>query len=123
MPDDRSESDKGGRATFVARELSRRRDRPPKSAIPRHAAPTHHDREIARRGQLVHKLKAKDSTGRWAFYVLLVAPRKERLFVAALNAGGSMNLASYGTILASNYGDEANADTRAEMKRRFGFDL
>jgi hypothetical protein len=123
VQDDRNPDEPPPRVTFVAREMARRRDRPRKPVIARHAAPTHEDREISRRGHLVHKLKAKDTTGRWAYYVLLLAPRKERVFVAALKAGGSMDLASFGRILASNYGEEANADTRTEMKRRFGFDV
>lgn len=123
MHDDRSRGDKGKPGSFVEREMTRRRDRPRKPAGQRHAAPTHEDREIARRGHLVHKLKAKDTTGRWAYYVLLVTPRKERVFLAALKAGGSMDLASYGAILASNYGDQPSTDTRSEMKRRFGFDV
>jgi hypothetical protein len=123
VQDDRRRDDKPSPVTFVGRELARRRDRPRKPANERHAAPTHEDREISRRGHLVHKLKAKDSTGRWAYYVLLITPRKERMFLAALKAAGSMDLASYGAILASNYGEDPNAATRAEMKRRFGFDL
>ncbi len=121
MQDDRTRDKEAN--SFVNREMARRRSRPRKPAIDRHVAVTHEDREISRRGHLVHKLKAKDSTGRWAYYVLLISPRKERAFVAALKAAGSMDLASYGSILASNYGEEPNAETRAEMKRRFGFDL
>jgi hypothetical protein len=123
VQEDRSKRDQPAHGVFVARELARRRDRPRKQASERHVALTHEDREISRRGHLVHKLKAKDTTGRWAYYVLLISPRKERAFVAALKASGSMDLASYGAILASNYGEEPSAETRREMKRRFGFDL
>ncbi len=123
MHDDRSGNDEPSTVSFVAREMARRRDRTRKTAVARHAASTHADREISRRGHLVHKLKAKDSTGRWAYYVLLVSPGRERMFTAALKAAGSMDLASYGSILASNYGQEPNAETRLEMKRRFGFDV
>jgi hypothetical protein len=123
VQDDRRHDDRPGTITFVAREMARRRDRPRKPTRERHAAATHEDREISRRGHLVHKLKAKDSTGRWAYYVLLISPRKERIFTAALKAAGSMDLASFGTILASNYGEEPSTSTRTEMKRRFGFDV
>jgi hypothetical protein len=123
VQDDRRKDEAPKAVSFVAREIARRRDRPRKPAIERHTAPTHEDREISRRGHLVHKLKAKDSTGRWAYYVLLITPRKERAFTAALKAAGSMDLSSYGAILASNYGEEPSSETRAEMKRRFGFDL
>ena len=123
MHDDRRSDAQPKAHTFVARELARRKDRPRRTTADRHQAATHEDREISRRGHLVHKLKAKDTTGKWAYYVLLIAPRKEKMFIADLKAAGSMDLASYGRILASNYGDAPSDDTRAEMKRRFGFDL
>lgn len=123
VPNDRARGGRSRPKSFVAREMARRRDRPVRSAKDRHTAISHEDREISRRGHLVLKLRAKDTTGRWAYYVLLIAPHKERVFHAALADTTSVDLTSFGTILASNYGETPSPATREEIKRRFGFDL
>jgi hypothetical protein len=81
------------------------------------------DRVIARQPQCVHSLTARDSTGRQAFYVVFVPGYKERAFLAALRKNESFDLTDYGTILASNYGEEPNDAIRQLLKERYGFDL
>ncbi len=50
------------------------------------------DDEIGSKGHLIHKLKAKDSTGQWAYYFVLVEEEKEKSFMAALGGDGMIEL-------------------------------
>lgn len=95
------------------------------SAIaPRNGGPmSFADREIGRRGHHIHKLKAKDSTGRWAYYFVLVEPTKDRAFLAAIRGEGMINLDDYGRVIASNYGDEPSLEVKRMLKERYGFDI
>ena len=81
------------------------------------------DREIARRRHLIHKLKAKDSTGRWAYYFVLVETHREKAFMAAIAGDGMIDLEDYGRVIASNYGEEPSEATRAHLKDTYGFDV
>lgn len=81
------------------------------------------DREIARQGHLVHKVRAKDGTRRWAYYFVLVKPWMESRFLAALDGGGTVDLERYGRVIASCYGEKPTEDLRLELKERFGFDV
>jgi hypothetical protein len=84
---------------------------------------SHTDELIARSGHLVHKLKAKDSTGRWAFYFVLVSPAKERLFLKAVNGKGTIDLEKYGKVIASCYGEHITEATKVYLKEKYGFDV
>jgi DNA-binding transcriptional ArsR family regulator len=81
------------------------------------------DDYIAKRGGLVHKLKAKDSTGRWAYYFILVWKPTEQAFLNALKSGESIDLEDYGRVLASNYGEGPNEEVRALLKKKYGFEV
>lgn len=81
------------------------------------------DREVARQGHLVHKLKAKDSTGRWAYYFVLVKPRMEARFMAAIEGDGMVDLEDYGRVIGSCYGTEPTEELRAILKERYDFDV
>ncbi len=81
------------------------------------------EREISRKGHLVHKLKAKDSTGRWAYYFVLVEPLKERRFLKAIRGEGIVNLEDFGRVIASNYGKEPSDNVRQMLKDRYDFDV
>ena len=81
------------------------------------------DHLIAKSGHLVHKLKAKDTTGRWAYYFVYVERAKERAFLAALEGGGITDLEDYGRVIASCYGEEPDERTRAFLKEKYGFDV
>lgn len=80
------------------------------------------DRIIARDGVNVHKLKAKDSTGRWAYYFVHVPNSKQRAFLAAIDGEGMIDLEDYGTVIASNYGETPNDETKAFLKERYDFE-
>ncbi len=79
------------------------------------------DREIARQEHLVHRLKASDSTGRWAYYFIVVKPWRERAFLAAIGGKDDIDLESYGRVIASNYGETASPETLRSLRDRFGW--
>jgi len=72
--------------------------------------------EIARMGHLIHKLKAKDSTGKPAYYFVLVEPPHEEAFLEAIEGDGVIDLEHFGKVIASCYGETPNPDTRAFLK-------
>ncbi len=81
------------------------------------------DQIIAKKGHLVHKLKAKDSTGRWAYYFVLVEPAREQAFLAALKSEETIDLEDFGKVIASCYGEEPNDQLKEELKERYGFEV
>ncbi len=81
------------------------------------------DKLIAKKGHLIHKLKAKDSTGRWAYYFVLVEPPKEQSFLDALDSNASIDLEDYGKVIASNYGEEPSDDVKRMLKDKYGFEV
>ncbi len=81
------------------------------------------DREIARKGHLVHRVNAKDSTGRWAVFFVLVEEQRTHAFTQALSGGGSVDLEDFGQVIASCYGEEPNDETRQLLRDRFGFEV
>jgi Flp pilus assembly protein TadD len=80
-------------------------------------------RFVARRGDLVHKLKAKDTTGRWAYYFVMVENKREAEFRKAIKGVGTVDLEDFGTIIASCYGEEPSSEVRAYLARVYGFSV
>lgn len=81
------------------------------------------DEYISKMGHLIHKLKAKDVTGRWAYYFVLVQPILEKSFIDKINNQGYMNLESYGMVIASCYGESPSQEVKDYLKERYGFDV
>lgn len=81
------------------------------------------DRIIASKGSLIHKLKAKDSTGEWAYYFLLVEAAKEQEFTKSVKEQTVSNLEAYGKIIASCYGEEPSDEVKQLLKEKYGFDV
>ncbi|MEH2195946.1 MAG: hypothetical protein V7K98_25345 [Nostoc sp.] len=81
------------------------------------------DRFLARQGHLIHKMKAKDSTGRWAYYFLYVEPSKEKEFMNALNSNHSIDLEDYGKVVGSCYGEKPDEQLRNLLKEKYGFEV
>jgi len=82
------------------------------------------DRIIASLGHLIHKLKAKDTAGRWVHYFVYVPKEREVAFAAELNKGkGIIDLDQLGVVIASNYGEEPNAEIKYYLKAKYGFDV
>jgi len=84
---------------------------------------SHTDQLIARSGHLIHRLKAKDTTGRWAYYFVLVQPAKERLYVRAVEGGATMDLRKYGKVIASCYGEAPTDEVKTFLRDKYGFDV
>ncbi len=84
---------------------------------------SHADQLIARSGHLIHKLKAKDTTGRWAYYFVYVEAAKERAFLAAIDGDGIINLEDYGRVIASCYGETPSEEIRTFLREKYGFEV
>jgi hypothetical protein len=83
----------------------------------------HVDKLIAQKGHHIHKLKAKDSTGRWAYYFVYIAPALEQEFLKALESDKSIDLEDYGKVIGSCYGEEPDDKLKAFLKEKYGFDV
>jgi len=81
------------------------------------------DQIIAKKGHLIHKLKAKDSTGRWAYYFVLVEAPREAQFLKAIKGDGMVDLEEFGKIIASCYGEEPSEEVRTFLKDKYGFEV
>ncbi len=81
------------------------------------------DKIIAKKAHLVHKLKAKDSTGRWAYYFILVEPPREKAFMEAIGGDGMIDLEEFGKVIASCYGEEPNDEVKKFLKEKYDFDV
>ncbi len=76
-----------------------------------------------RAGHLIHKLKAKDSTGRWAYYFVLVDPHREKEFSRAITGDGMLDLEQYGKIVASCYDEKPNEEVERFLREKYGFEM
>lgn len=85
----------------------------------RPAEPT--DETIASSGHLIHKLKAKDSAGRWAYYFVLIPAAREAQFLEAIKGDGNVDLEHYGKVVASCYGEAPSAEVIEFLRVRYGF--
>lgn len=76
---------------------------------------------IKKRGHLVHKLKAKDSTGRWAYYFVLVEPELEHSFLKSFESKQTVDLEEFGKVVASCYGEEPDEKTKKFLRDKYGW--
>ena len=85
------------------------------------------DQVISQRGHLIHKVKAKDTTGRWAYYFVLVEQPREAAFLKALEKAlednGTMNLEDFGKVIDSCYGESPTQEVKDRLKDKYGFDV
>jgi hypothetical protein len=77
------------------------------------------DRVRRERANNVFLVRGNDSTGRAAWYFVLVDPAKRAAFRKAFS--GQLELSAYGRILASGYGADPPDDVRERMKTEYGF--
>jgi hypothetical protein len=92
-----------------------------KTGILRHKNTPISDRRIASRGHLIQKLKAKDTTGRWAYYFVLVLPDSEASFLKAIEGDGTIDLEDFGQVVASCYGEEPTQEVKDYLYEKYGF--
>ncbi|MBD2498409.1 hypothetical protein [Nostoc sp. FACHB-280] len=84
----------------------------------------HENKFFAERGHLIHKLKAKDSSGRWAYYFIYVSPHLEQEFIEALKLNTSiLDLENYGKVIGSCYGEEPNNELKILLREKYGFEV
>jgi hypothetical protein len=81
------------------------------------------DQIIAKKGHLIHKLKAKDTTGRWAYYFVLVEAPREAAFLKAIEGNGTLDLEDFGKVVASCYGEKPSDEVKDYLKEKYGFDV
>jgi hypothetical protein len=81
------------------------------------------NRKISSMGHLIHKIKAKDATGRWAYYFVLVMPERERVFLDVIKDGRNIDLEDYGKVIASCYGETPSQEIKNYLKHTYGFDV
>lgn len=81
------------------------------------------DSYIASSGFRIHKLKAKDTTGRWAYYFVLVDKEFDAAFLKATEEEGTLDLEDYGYVLASCYGEQPTHEIRDMLYEKYGFAL
>ncbi len=79
------------------------------------------DHLIRSRSDLCYQVMGKDSTGETAWYFILVDKEKKEQFLAH-KQGDSYDLADYGKIIASGYGNEVPDDVKEMLKEKYGFD-
>lgn len=79
--------------------------------------------DFAREGHLIHKLKAKDRTGRWAYYFVHVTDDREHAFMSAIHARDMIDLEDFGTVVASCYGEQPSYEVIDFLRKTYGFDL
>ena len=92
-------------------------------AAPQTPRRSYTDREVAKLGHQIHKLKAKDTTGRWAFYFVLIEPAFESAFLEAMRGNRTLELDRYGVVIASCYGETPNREVIEYLNDRYGFDM
>lgn len=72
---------------------------------------------------LIHKLKAKDTTGRWAYYFVLVDPPREKDFLRAIAGDGTIDVEDYGKVVASSYDETPNEEVKRLLREKYGFEI
>ena len=82
---------------------------------------------ISKRAHLIHKLRARDTTGSWVYYFIYVPQRNEKRFMRALNEGGisanGMDLENFGNVVAASYGDEPSEEVKTFLRTTYGFEV
>ena len=83
----------------------------------------HENKFFAERGHLIHRLKAKDGSGQWAYYYVYIRSALEQEFLKALNLYRNVDLENYGKVIGSSYGEEPKEELKALLKEKYGFDV
>lgn len=77
---------------------------------------------ISVRGHIIHKIKAKNSSGKWVYYFVLVESEQEKSFMEAIGGKGTINLDDYGIVVASCYGEVPSNKIKKYLENTYGFD-
>lgn len=71
--------------------------------------------------RVIHKVRAKDTNGRWAHYFVLLNSKDEPEFIESINAGGVIDLDDYGKVVASYYEGEPSDEILAYLYDKYGY--
>lgn len=67
-----------------------------------------------------YQVMGRDTTGKVAWYFILVDPDKIDAFLKH-KQGASYDLADYGFVIASGYGESVPDDVKNELEHKYGF--
>ncbi|WP_254410994.1 hypothetical protein [Dyadobacter diqingensis] len=84
-------------------------------------AETHKEKFIRENSSQVYKICGRDSTGRQAYYFVLIEKIKVRAFLRH-KIGDTYNIEDYGEIIHSAYGTTVPQEIRDMLKEKYGFD-
>jgi hypothetical protein len=73
------------------------------------------------RADCIYLVRGNDSTGRAAWYYVMVDKLKKRIFESDAKKG-QIQLTDYGKIIISGYGEEAPNSVKQRMKDEYGFE-
>lgn len=73
------------------------------------------------RADCIYLIRGSDSTGRPAWYYLMVDKPKKRLFETDAKRG-KIQLTDYGKVITSGYGEDSPQDVKKKMKDEYGFE-
>jgi hypothetical protein len=79
------------------------------------------DRLTRSRTDNLYLVRGKDPTGRRAGYYFRVMPAKKAAFELSIKIG-QIQLADYGQVITSGYGEDPPPETKKRMKDEYGFD-
>jgi hypothetical protein len=74
-------------------------------------------------GRRVHKLKARDASGRWAYYFIHVDDEVESEFLKDIGGDDAIDLNSYGIVVDCCFGESPTDDVKRRLKEKYGFDV
>jgi hypothetical protein len=96
----------------------------PTPANPEPRKRSYTDEVIARRKHMIRRFKAKDTTGQWACYFVVVLPHQEHSFMNAMTRGDEIiNLDDYCRVIASCYGERPTDEVKEMMRERFDYEV
>lgn len=75
---------------------------------------------VSMSGHLINELKARDSSGKMAYYFVLVEPEYQDKFDKFVSGIENINLSEYGRVIASCYGEEPSQVVKDFLKKEFG---
>lgn len=79
------------------------------------------DKLVKSRSDLCYKVVGRDSTGREAYYFVLIDKEKKLQFLKH-KVGDTYNLEDYGKIVYSAYGTKVPKEVKEMLKEKYGFD-
>lgn len=79
------------------------------------------DKLIKSRADMCYKVSGRDSTGREAYYFILIDKDKKEQFLKH-TVGDTYNLEDYGKIIYSAYGTIVPEEVKEMLKEKYGFD-